>query len=388
MKIPKIQRRDIEILHGKPPHIDPGKTMPGTADLQRVLCISGGGSGLRTNTHLKAIHTLEGTRAGHLHLDSDHGDRFLTRLPDGQDVELSPDTELHHFGVDDPREQLRNHPELARIARLKLRGNPVSMTHRRGAAQCRAIGDLQYRFGVPAIREAINAKLDQFYPKAAGRKTSMHQILLDQVAHEQSETPLLLVHVASAVGGQGSAIFVTLAYLTRWLLDQRKAKNFTQIGILLGPHAYRHRERQIDHNYVATLRELEHTYRDGYEQRLSNGEVLSYARPPFDMLFQMDLPEWPAGEDPNDRLSDNGMDEWLRQVAMGVHVFTKRAMHDRLQSLLLNVQGNHEDGSALDFGTLNAALVHGNLAAMDELIAIDKSLIALKAIQDRCGEST
>lgn len=386
MKIPKIQRRDIEVLNGKAPHANPGKNGHVVQELQRVLCLSAGGSGLRVNTHLKAIHVLEGTRAGHLHLDSDHGDRFLTRLPDGQEVELLPDTEIHHFGVDDPREQLRHHPELARISRLKLRGNPVSMTHRRGAAQCRAIGDLQYRLGVPAIRDAINVALDQFYPKTSGRKTSMHQILQDQVAIEQSETPLLLVHVASAVGGQGSAIFVTLAYLTRWLLDQRKARNFTQIGIMLGPNAYRHRERQIDHNYIATLRELEQTYHDGYEQRLSSSEMLAYARPPFDMLFQMDLPEWPAGEDPNDRLSDNAMDDWLRQAALCMHLFTQRAMHDRLQSLLLNVQGNHEDGSALDFGTLNGALVHGNLAAMDELIAIDKTKLALKAIQDRCGD--
>ena len=55
MKIPKIQRRDIEVLNGRAPHANPGKNGHVVQELQRVLCLSAGGRD-RKSTRLNSSH--------------------------------------------------------------------------------------------------------------------------------------------------------------------------------------------------------------------------------------------------------------------------------------------------------------------------------------------
>jgi hypothetical protein len=351
--------------------------------IERILYQSHGGTGLRTATHLKAIAALQGQRAAFLHKDSDHGDRYATTLPDGTEVRLGED-EMCLFGMDDPRGQLRNHPDLARSYERLLRGNTVALTYKRGAAQCRPIGLLQYELNIALVREATSRALDRFYPRALTRSAGLAHVQQRRHDEAQSEAPLLVVHTAGLCGGQGSSTVVADAYLTRFLLDRRKARNVTHLGVLLGPQAFRHRGT-AEHNYAAVMRELEKVYRDGWERPLVTGETIAYAVPPFDFLAQIDLPEWPEGEDPDGPLSDSAMDDWLRQVALSVNLLTQRAMHDRLQSLLLNVSGDDVNGLALS--TAQAALLHVNLDAIEEYVAVDTAAAALRALADRCAEA-
>lgn len=354
----------------------------GLAPALRVLIESKGGTGLRVATHLKALDLLDGQKRIYLHLDSDHGDRYSTTLPDGTVVGLQPD-ELCLFGWDDARSQLRRHSALSRRYQTLLRGNPVSQTYKRGAAQCRPMGLLQYELSFPAILEAKRARLNALYPPTEARGASLQDVVLAREAQLQMAQPLLDVHIASAVGGQGSSIAIHDAYATRWLCEQRGIKNVTHVGILLGPQAFQRRERNIELNYTATMRELEKAYRDGFILALPAGEQAAFARPPFDELYLLDLAEWPRSEDPDRRLSDTAMDAWLRQVALTVHTYTQRALHDRLESLLLNL-ANQTDES-LSFGALNAAMAFADLAALNQAIALDKAAAMLRALLARCS---
>ena len=45
------------------------------------------------------------------------------------------------------------------------------------------------------------------------------------------------------------------------------------------------------------MRELDTVYRDGFRHTFVNGESVTYARPPFDVLFQVDLLDRPEGEE-------------------------------------------------------------------------------------------
>jgi hypothetical protein len=350
--------------------------------IERVLVQSHGGTGLRTATHLKALAALQGQRTVFLHKDSDHGDRYATTLPNGVEIKLGDD-ERCLFGMDDPRGQARNVPALARVYERLLRGNSVAMTYKRGAAQCRPIGLLQYELNIAQVRDATSQALDRFYPRSLARGAGLAHVQQRRIDEARGEAPLLVVHVAGLCGGQGSSTIIADAYLTRYLLDRRKARNVTHIGVLVGPQAFR-RRGMAEHNYAATMRELDKVYRDGWQRVLATGEIIAYAVPPFDLALQVDLPEWPAGEDPDGPLSDGAMDDWLRQVALSVNLVTQRAMHDRLQSLLLNVSAGDANGLAL--GTVQAALLHVSLDAIEAYVAADKASAALQALAYRCGE--
>lgn len=363
-----------------PPERAPGASAQATPAL-RVLIESKGGSGLRTATHLKALDALDGQKRMYLHLDSDHGDRYATTLPDGTVVALQPE-EMCLFGWDDARSQLSRHPALARRYQALLRGNPVSQTYKRGAAQCRPMGLLQYELSLAAIFEAKKARLNLLYPPVEARGAGLSDLMLSRETQRQMAQPMLNVHIASAVGGQGSAIVIHDAYATRWLCEQRGIRNVTHIGVLLGPNAFQRRERNIELNYAAVMRELEAVYRDGFTLALPTGEHVTFAKPPFDELYLLDLAEWPRSEDPDRRLSDTAMDAWLRQVALTIHTYTQRVLHDRLESLLLNL-ANQSDES-LAFGSLNAAMVFADLAALNEVIALDKAGAMLDALLARC----
>lgn len=351
--------------------------------VERLLVQSKGGTGLRAATHVKALFALDGRKLACLHKDSDHGDRCVTQLPDGRQVALEPG-EFCHFGHADARGQLGRHPLLQRRYGPLLRGNPVVLTAYRGAAQCRPMGMLQYELGFGAVREATANAFDAFYPRPQPRGVDLRGVQMLQQALVNLGQPLIDLHIGSAVGGQGSAIFIADAYLSRHLLEGRKAKNVTHIGVLLGPNAFQRRERNIELNYAATMRELEKVYRDGWEHTFVDGLSIASAKPPFDLLLQCDLAEWPQGEDPGGRLSDTAMDEWLRQVALSVATLAQRAMHDKLQSLLLNVQG--EDADDLSFGAFNAGLINANLDALTEAVALAKADDALAALAARCAE--
>jgi hypothetical protein len=391
MTLPKMQIQRITSLNGKDASNPTGQAnRNGAANSQptnRRLFQSSGGSGLIVATHLAAIDRIEGQTSVHCHYDSDHGDHRQTTLPDGTIITL-PASALCGFGVDDPRVMLRSIakqvPTFAREYYHRLRGVTVSQTNRRGAAQVRPMGLLQLDLGIGQVTACLNRALDQLFPQTTMRGTNLAHVHDSHAARQQAELPMLDVHIASGVGGQGSATFLTLAYLSRWLMDKRKAKNVTRIGVLLGPRAFKGRGSLS--NYAATLRELDRAYRDGFRHVLRTGEVIEYPNPPFDLLFLLDRPE--PGKDlttegAEDKLSDVAMDDWLRQVALSIHLLTSHVMHDRLQSVLLNVQNTDCGGAWI--GTFNGALVNGDLQVMEEAIALQQAQTALQALLERCS---
>ncbi len=347
----------------------------------RVWVHSSGGTGLRVATHHKALGVLERSSALYCHLDSDHGERYSTALPDGRNVSLSAPNELCLIGADDLRAELQKQPHLLPLANRLLRNITVAQTQRRGAAQIRPIGALQYLLSLPRVVSTLNHGLDLFFPRHTVRNADLGWVRDEQRSRLRAEMPLIDVHIAGATGGQGSSTFLMHAYLTRWLMDKRRAQNVVRVGVLLGPRAFR--GRGTLHNYVATLRELEHAYRFGFRVALGNGEVIEYAVPPFDLFFLVDLPEWPHGED-TQKLSDTAMDDWLRQVALGTHLLTNRTMHDRLQAMLLNTQ--NQDIGGLSIATFSSALINSNLNALIEHIAVHKTQETLRELAKRCGD--
>jgi hypothetical protein len=354
----------------------------------RVFYDGLGGVGGRIVTHLKALDLLDSQQACYLWKDSDRGDRFETSLPGQLRVALN-DSELCRFGVEDPRSELQNYPQLARRYRRLLRGIPVAWTYGRGAGQWRPIGMLDYEMDIATAQASTTRVIDTFYPAWQGKKMTMEGVLKERLAESQREQPLLVVQISSAVGGLGSSTFIHDAYLLRHLLEKRGASNLTFWGVVVGPRVFQGRGPNIQHNYAALLRELEWVYRQGLQHTFINGEAITSARPPFDLLFQVDLTEWPEGEDPADKLSDTAADTFLRQIALGLHLLTAPAMHDRLQSLLVNV---HEE-SATDNGqtplkflaSFNAALAAVNLNALHEAIALSKAAEMAQRTIERCG---
>jgi hypothetical protein len=222
-----------------------------------------------------------------------------------------------------------------------------------------------------------------------GKKMTMERVLAERQAETQREQPLLVVQISSAVGGLGSSTFIHDAYLLRHLLEKRGATNVTFWGIVIGPRAFQGRGPNILYNYAALMRELDWVYRQGFHHTFISGESVAAARPPFDLLFQADLTEWPEGEDPAGKLSDTATDAFLRQIALGVHLLTSPAMRDRLQSLLVNIhdEAASDSGEApLSFlGSFNAALAAVNLSALQEAIALAKAEETARKVIERCG---
>lgn len=354
----------------------------------RLLFEGLGGAGGRVVTHLKALDALGGQVSGYLWKDSDRGDRFETILPGGARVALS-DGEVCRFGVEDGRTELENYPQLARRYRRLLRGIPVALTYGHGAGQWRPAGVLDYELDIAAIHAATVRMLDTFYPAGLSKRLSMKQIVEEREAEARREQPLLLASVSSAVGGLGSSIFLHNAYYLRHLLDKRGATNATLWGVLLGPRAFSGRGPNIAHNFAAIMRELDLVYADGFRHTFVNGETVALARPPFDVLFQVDLTEWPEGEDPGGKLSDTAMDAFLRQAALGIHLLTTPAMRDRIQSLLVNAHRDEEPGANGQTGYLasfNAALAAVNLSALNETIALNQTEQAVHNLLAWCRE--
>ena len=358
------------------------------APTTRVFYNGLGGVGGRIVTHLKALDLLDNQAAGYLWKDSDRGDRFEIALPGNQRVSLV-DTEVCRFGVEDARSELQNYPQLARRYRRLLRGIPVAWTYGRGAGQWRPIGMLDYEMDIATLQTALARVLDAFYPTPLGKRVTMERVRAERQAELQREQPLLIVQVSSAVGGLGSSTFIHDAYLMRHLLEKRGANNITFWGVVVGPRAFQGRGPNIQLNYAALMRELDLVYRQGFQHTFIQGESVSSARPPFDLLFQADLTEWPEGEDPAGKLSDTAADAFLRQIALGIHLLTAPAMHDRLQSLLVNI---HEEATSDNGATplkflasFNAALAAANLNALQEAIALAKAEEAAQETMARCG---
>ncbi len=358
------------------------------APTARVFYDGLGGVGGRIVTHLKALDLLDGQNACYLWKDSDRGDRFETSLPGQQRVTLS-DGELCRFGVEDARSELQSYPQLARRYRRLLRGIPVAWTYGRGAGQWRPIGMLDYEMDIATLHAATARVVEAFYPAWQGKKLTMVDVLKERQADAQREQPLFVVQISSAVGGLGSSIFNHDAYLLRHLLEKRGASNLVFWGVVVGPRAFQGRGPNIQHNYAALMRELDWVYRRGFQHTFINGETIASARPPFDLLFQVDLTEWPEGEDPAGKLSDTAADTFLRQIALGLHLLTSPAMHDRLQSLLVNVHDEMtvDNGAApLNFlASFNAALAAVNLNALQEAIALAKAEEAARQTIEQCG---
>ena len=379
---------------------------------QHVLYKGAGGAGRRVVTHVKAQDLLDVQRAVYLCEDSDHGDRFVTTLPDGTPVELVGD-ELCHFGGEDPRKRLAELPQAARMIRRLLRNIAVAHTVGHGAGQVRPMGAADFLLSIRQVHEANNAAIEQFYPRTAGRTLSMEGILAERAARAQLDEPLLVVIINSAVGGVGSAISIYSAYYLRHLLDKRGVTNVTIWGVDLGPRAFQGRGQNIEHNYAARMRELDKVYRDGFHHTFVNGEEVTYDEPPYKALFQVDYPpeEWPDGENRSGKLSDPAMDAWLRRVALGVHMLAGDSMHNRLQTLWRNAEvapatmdggevaagaashgdyhdGVHSDGDRIELiSTFSAALANANLPALEQAIAVNKAHDMLDALMDRCSEA-
>ena len=353
----------------------------------RIIVHGLGGSGGRVAVQFKALAQLDGRQPSFLSVDSDNHDRYTTALPDGTLVQLSND-ERAEIGLDDALAELRKRPAMLAQFEPMLRGITVAQTNGHGAGQHRPVGALQYLLNIEKVMAAMQRVLDRFVPRWQTRSRSLDDVHQEQLARAQAELPLIDLHIAGTGGGQGSAIFLPQAYLSRWLMDARGAKNVTRIGVLLGPRAFigRGGGRGWAHNYVATLRELDHAYRHGFRMVLPSGQVIESNAPPFDLLFAIDLPEWPQGEmrfdEPNAKLSDTAMDDWLRQVATSLHLLTSRAMHDRLRGVLLNEQASPGGGASIS--VLNGAFICGNLAAMEEAIALGKTRQSLTALLERC----
>lgn len=364
----------------------PPEARPITA---RTLDVGSGGAGRRIVTHLKALDYLDGIRAAYLCLDSDHGDQFSTTLPDGALIELAGN-EVCLFGGEEPRKRLADYPQLARQYRRMLRNIPVAHMVGRGAGQLRPLGIADYLLDIKLVHEAFMGAIEQFYPRSANRGLSMAGILADKAAEQLLDEPLKIVQVNSAVGGVGSAISIHSAYYLRHLLEKRGVTKMTFWGIDLGPCAFQGRGPHIQHNYAARMRELDKVYREGFRYTFINGEKVAYDRPPYDSLFQVDLPpaEWPDGENRNAQLSDAAMDAWLRQVALAVHQLSGEAMSNRMQSLLRNEEAPASANSdRVDMlSTFKAALISANLQALEQAVALNKSRVMLDALIERCNE--
>ncbi len=384
LKVTRVSPNGNGLKDLEHPSAGEGRVTPTT----RVLFNGLGGVGGRIVTHLKALDLLDQQAACYLWKDSDRGDRFETTLPGLQRVTLA-DTELCRFGVEDARSNLQNYPQLARRYRRLLRGIPVAWTYGRGAGQWRPIGMLDYEMDIASIQTALARVLDAFYPTPLGKKMTMERVLAERQAETQREQPLLVAQISSAVGGLGSSTFIHDAYLLRHLLEKRGATNVTFWGIVIGPRAFQGRGPNILHNYAALMRELDWVYRQGFHHTFISGESVAAARPPFDLLFQADLTEWPEGEDAAGKLSDTATDAFLRQIALGVHLLTSPAMRDRLQSLLVNIHDEAASDSGempLNFlGSFNAALAAVNLSALQEAIALAKAEEMARKVIERCG---
>jgi hypothetical protein len=370
-------------------------TVLSRAPTTRLLFSGLGGVGGRLVTHLKALDVLDRQASGYVWKDSDRGDRFETTLPGGARIALA-DSELCRFGVEDARSELQNYPQLARRYRRLLRGIPVALTYGHGAGQWRPIGVLDYELDIGTLQASIARLLDVFYPAPLGKKLTMDGVLAKRQADSQREQPLLAVMLSSAVGGVGSSTFSLDAYYTRYMLERRGATNVTLWGVLVGPRAFQGRGPNIQHNFAATMRELDYVYRAGFQHTFVNGETITSARPPFDRLFQVDLTEWPEGEDPAGKLSDVAMDAFLRQIALGVHLLTSPAMRDRLQSLLVNAHGSAGQHAQKDtpsdaplsfLSTFNAALAAVDLNALQETLALGRAEIAARRLAEQVSET-
>jgi len=358
-----------------------------------------GGVGGRVVTHLKALDLLAGQVSGYAWTDSDRGDRFETTLPGGVRVALA-DSEICRFGVENTRTELEDYPQLARRYRRLLRGIPVALTFGHGAGQWRPIGCLDYEMDLDTIQSPAARALDSFYPALLGKRKTMAEILAEREADVRRKQPLLVVVVSSSVGGLGSSIFIHHAYLLRHLLEKRGAADVTLWGVLVGPGAFRGRGPNIAHNFSALMHELDLVYRDGFRHTFANGETVKYARPPFELLFQVDLTDWPEGEDPGGKLSDTAMDAFLRHTALGIHLLATPAMRDRLQSLLVNIQnredaaagaavtGSHANGRLELLSSFNASLAAVNLNALDETLALAQASQVIQALIAQCGEES
>lgn len=353
-----------------------------------------GGAGGRIVTHLKALDLLNNQASGYLWKDSDRGDHFETTLgrtasaPSGLRVTLA-DHEMCRFGVENGRTELEDYPQLARRYRRLLRGIPVALTYGHGAGQWRPIGMLDYELDIATIHASTVRALEAFYPTLPGKRMSMQQILAEREAEAQRQQPMLAVQVSSAVGGLGSSVFIHNAYYLRHLLEKRGAADVTLWGVLIGPQAFNGRGPNIQHNFAALMHELDKVYRDGFHYTFLNGESVAAARPPFDLLFLVDLTEWPEGEDPGGKLSDTAMDVFLRQVALGIHLLATPAMRDRLQSLLVNTHDKDDLGADGKLGMLasfNAALAAVNLGALDEAVALSQAADAVNVLMEKCSE--
>lgn len=387
----RTQFKVTRLAAGNGQSTEPGPIVPNGlphSPTTRLMFIGLGGVGGRLVTHLKALDSLERQASGYVWKDSDRGDHFETTLPGAVRIALT-EAELCRFGVEDARSELQHYPQLAHRYRRLLRGIPVAWTYGHGAGQWRPIGILDYELGIAAIQAANARWLDVFYPTPLGKKMTMARVRDEQQAETLREQPLLVVVLSSAVGGVGSSTFIHDAYYTRYMLERRGATNITLWGVLAGPHAFQGRGPNIQHNFAALMRELDQVYRQGFRHTFINGETIQSARPPFDQLFQVDLIEWPDGEEPGGKLSDVAMDAFLRQIALGVHLLTTPAMHDRLQSLLVN---GHSARKAADaeapigfLSTFNAALAAVNLHTLREVLALDEAETAARRTAEYVG---
>ena len=354
----------------------------------RSLFVGSGGSGQRIGVHLKGLDVLNGSALQHLCLDSDRGDHYETTLPGGRVVRYDDD-ELCHFGVEDARTRLLDDPTLAARFRPLLRGNPVADTYGRGAGQCRAMGMLDYELDIETVHHRMEEAIRPFMPLAPGKQLSMQEIVASREAQAEQEKPVNVWCVGSGCGGLNSSIFIHNAYYLQHVLEQHGITNFVLLGVLLGPKAYQKRGPNIAFNYAALLRELEQVNRDGFAHTFANGETVRFARPPFKLLFQVDLVDWPADEAPNERLSDHAMDAWLRHVALGIHLLDSAPMQDRLQTLIRNPTDQTMSVSAGGSGliaTFGAALASINFQSLAEAIAVERAIQTLDGLIERCSE--
>jgi hypothetical protein len=354
----------------------------------RSLFVGCGGSGQRVGVHLKALDELHGGALRHLCLDSDRGDHYETTLPGGRVVRYGDD-ELCNFGVEDARTRLLDDTALAARFRPLLRGNPVAETYGRGAGQCRAMGMLDYELDIETIHHRMVEAIRPFMPITAGKQMTMQEIVASRDAQAEQEKPMNVWCVGSGCGGLNSSIFIHNAYYLQHVLEQHGINNFVLLGVLLGPKAYQKRGPNIGFNYAALLRELEQVNREGFAHTFANGEAVRFARPPFKLLFQLDLVDWPADENLAERLSDHAMDAWLRHVALGIHLLDSAPMQDRLQTLIRNPTEQSlalsSSGAGL-MATFGAALVSVNFQALAEVVALERAIQTMDNLIEQCGE--
>lgn len=325
-----------------------------------VVLVGLGGTGHRVLLYMKAL--LAGQEVADrfrlLALDTDAEPLVVPDLRTGRPLSLSPDHEFFALGnvpVDRLRQRLDQHPEIAR--RLPMLQDLPATILRRGARQQRPLGALAFLWHFRPIREVIHHLL---------------WTIVDRRISAGSTPGVFIVLITSLCGGTGAGMFLDMAYLLRYELQNTGDLAQRSIIVLLavGPNAFHNvRGPNLIPNCVASLLELNHWMLHGnFCMEYRDGTRVEVDLPPYDLVFYVDAVDeggytWPDRE------------ALTRALAEALLVFTATSLGPQGESALENLYSvlGHQtpNGEGTFLGSLGAASLELPVAALMELMATE-----------------